>query len=69
MTKAQLPTYAHAPCKECPNRYIGCHGKCEKYIQFQKDNEKSKEKERLSRIGAGSTRLAKAHLRKLKRSA
>lgn len=26
-----------APCKHCENRYIGCHSKCEKYIQYKKE--------------------------------
>ena len=24
-----------APCKNCPNRSIGCHGKCDKYAEFR----------------------------------
>ena len=24
------------PCKDCPKRAQGCHGKCEEYIAFQK---------------------------------
>ena len=24
-----------APCKNCPNRSIGCHGKCDKYAEFK----------------------------------
>ena len=23
-----------APCKGCEDRFIGCHGLCEKYIEF-----------------------------------
>ena len=36
-------------CKDCTDRYIGCHSKCETYIQFKKEKEeinKKKEKER-----------------------
>ena len=29
-----------APCKNCPNREIGCHGRCEKYLAFVESNEK-----------------------------
>lgn len=25
-----------APCKDCPDRVVGCHGTCEKYIAFRK---------------------------------
>ena len=28
-----------APCRGCTEREIGCHGKCEKYIQWQADLE------------------------------
>lgn len=34
---------ANAPCKNCPDRHVGCHGQCEKYQQFRvaqtEDNE------------------------------
>lgn len=25
------------PCKECKDRKIGCHGKCERYRQFREE--------------------------------
>ena len=28
-----------APCKDCEKRYIGCHGRCEKYLKFKKAND------------------------------
>ena len=28
------------PCKDCPDRQIGCHSTCEKYIEFKKENDK-----------------------------
>lgn len=35
-----------ASCKNCEERYIGCHDKCERYIKFRaqrtEDNEKKK---------------------------
>lgn len=27
---------AKAPCKDCTERFIGCHGTCEKYAAFKK---------------------------------
>ena len=24
-----------APCYQCPNREVGCHGKCEKYLAYR----------------------------------
>lgn len=29
---------ATAPCKECTNRHVGCHGTCSAYIEFDKKN-------------------------------
>lgn len=26
----------NAPCKDCPDRYVGCHSQCEKYQAFRK---------------------------------
>jgi hypothetical protein len=26
-----------APCKDCPDRFVGCHSTCEKYIQYKKE--------------------------------
>ena len=25
----------HSPCKDCPDRQLGCHGKCDKYKDFK----------------------------------
>lgn len=25
----------HSPCKDCPDRVVGCHGKCEKYKAYR----------------------------------
>lgn len=46
-----------SPCKDCEERYIGCHGDCEKYKSFYEQNEKikaniRKEKEKDKEIGA-----------------
>lgn len=30
------------PCKDCPDRKVGCHSVCEKYIEWQKDNERTR---------------------------
>lgn len=29
-------------CKDCPNRFPGCHSTCEKYIQQKNEYEKAK---------------------------
>lgn len=31
--------YLKAPCKDCEERYLGCHGKCNKYKAFKESNE------------------------------
>ncbi len=30
--------YPKSPCKDCPDRHIGCHSQCEKYKVFAEDN-------------------------------
>lgn len=32
-----------APCKGCPQRQVGCHGKCEKYAEYNAWNEKQRQ--------------------------
>lgn len=29
-------------CKNCTDRYVGCHSTCEDYKKFQEENEKAK---------------------------
>ena len=29
-----------APCKDCPDRTVGCHGRCERYQAFRELKEK-----------------------------
>lgn len=28
------------PCKDCEERYVGCHSKCAQYKHFKQENEK-----------------------------
>ncbi len=35
------------PCKDCPDRYPGCHAKCERYKSWKKEWDELKEKERI----------------------
>jgi hypothetical protein len=30
----------NGPCKGCTERYEACHGKCERYLEWKKKNEK-----------------------------
>ena len=31
-----IPVAHLSPCKHCPDRVVGCHASCEKYINFRK---------------------------------
>ena len=31
-----------APCKECKDRFLGCHSKCERYAEMKAENEKTR---------------------------
>ena len=33
-----------SPCKDCPDRYIGCHSSCNKYISYKNELEDFKAK-------------------------
>lgn len=37
------------PCKDCKERYLGCHSKCEKYQNAKKRNDELREKERMEK--------------------
>ena len=32
-----------APCKDCQDRYLGCHSNCDRYRKFLQENERIKE--------------------------
>lgn len=32
----------YSPCKECTERYPGCHGKCAMYVTWRENEEKQK---------------------------
>ena len=36
----------NAPCKDCPERYLGCHQNCEKYQDYRKKQTEFNEKVR-----------------------
>ena len=33
-----------APCKDCPNRVLGCHDRCESYAQYRRHRETVRER-------------------------
>ena len=49
------------PCKGCQDREVGCHGKCTKYIEWNKQVEEIREK----RINIRE--LENAHYRRVSR--
>ena len=38
-----------APCKDCKDRHIGCHSKCEKYLEYKKEVQKAKHREKIDK--------------------
>ena len=36
----------NAPCKNCPDREIGCHSKCNKYSEFRKKRDEELDRKR-----------------------
>lgn len=38
------------PCKDCEDREIGCHGKCEAYMEWAKEHEALRENDRTERV-------------------
>ena len=36
------------PCKDCPDRQVGCHGKCGKYAEFSEERARIREMKRLN---------------------
>lgn len=38
--------YAKPPCKECEDRYTGCHTKCSEYIEWDKARKEAETKVR-----------------------
>ena len=37
-------------CKNCPDRYLGCHSNCDKYKQFKEEIAEIKRKQQKGRI-------------------
>lgn len=47
-----------SPCKDCPDRSIGCHSSCEKYLKYVEIHDKERaeihHKKRLENLGFGA---------------
>lgn len=31
-----------APCKDCKKRTLGCHGRCDKYLNWKKEHDEAR---------------------------
>lgn len=40
-----------APCKDCPDRVVGCHSSCEKYKAFREECDRNREQRKFQAIG------------------
>lgn len=38
-----------SPCKDCEDRNVGCHSKCEKYIEFKRMRDERKTENKIKR--------------------
>ena len=38
-----------APCKDCKDRHVGCHSKCDKYLEYKKELQKAKHREKIDK--------------------
>ena len=45
---------AKSPCLACPDRYVGCHSKCERYMAFK---DEKKEENAVRRKQANENRI------------
>ena len=43
--------YVECPCKDCPDRYCGCHANCSKYLEYRKYRDELIEKRKNERLG------------------
>lgn len=35
-----------APCRDCKDRHVGCHARCERYIAFNEEQKELRKKKR-----------------------
>lgn len=57
-----------APCFCCPDRHIGCHGKCDKYQAFAKARERERQYKRLAMAGRPEKHRLKAHIKQAEKN-
>ena len=49
-----------APCKNCPEREIGCHRMCDRYIRYAKQREKIRENRKQDQLADPTVFLAES---------
>ena len=55
----------NGPCKDCEERFIGCHSVCDHYINWKKEHDKIKEEEaRRKRLHMDLTHIKRVKRRK-----
>lgn len=45
-------------CKDCKDRKVGCHSKCEKYAEFKKELDRQVKANQINKYGQTSERWA-----------
>lgn len=40
-----------APCKDCPDRVVGCHSTCERYKDYREEKDRELEQKRMGALG------------------
>lgn len=61
-------TYVKSPCKNCPDRLLGCHSECGRYLAFQEALEKVRQiRNGILHLEAPTDRLRRNYRNKLNR--
>ena len=61
-------TYVKSPCKNCPDRVLGCHSECGRYLAFQEALEKVRQiRNGILHLEAPTDRLRRNYRNKLNR--
>ena len=47
-----LPQYIRPPCKDCADRDVGCHAKCERYLAYRTELDAINERRSKENAGA-----------------
>lgn len=53
------------PCKDCPDRKVGCHSQCEKYKAWRAEYDKLKEKIRQDHVVDTTIRVCKRRMNRV----